>query len=120
MCLTVATYPFSRGPIPRTPLSPFTMTACGIAPLIYGAIPVFADVLLESGCLDPDSIEERISVRTRAILVVHQFGFPTDMDRVMEIALKHQLLVIEDCAQAHGALYKGRPVGTIGDIEESA
>ena len=97
-------------------VSPFTMTACGIAPLIYGAIPVFADVSIESGCLDPDSIEERISVRTRAILVVHQFGFPTDMDRIMGIARKHQLRVIEDCAQAHGALYKGRTVGTIGDI----
>ncbi len=97
-------------------VSPYTMTACALAPLIYGAIPVFADVDPLSGCLDPDSIEERIGPSTRAILVVHQFGFPADMDRIMAIARTHKLRVIEDCAQAHGARYKGVPVGTIGDI----
>ena len=97
-------------------VSPYTMTACAVAPMIYGAIPVFADVELESGSLDPISILERITPRTKAILVVHQFGIPADMDAIMKIAKKHGLKVIEDCAQAHGAKYKGQYVGTIGDI----
>ena len=97
-------------------VSPFTMTACAIAPLIYGAIPVFADVDPETGCLDPSSIEKRISPQTKGILVVHQFGFPAEMDRIMSLARKHDLKVIEDCAQSHGAKYKGKFTGTIGDI----
>jgi perosamine synthetase len=97
-------------------VSPFTMTACAVAPLIYGAIPIFADVELDTGCLDPESIEEKITSRTKAILVIHQFGFPADMDRIMGIAKKYHLAIIEDCAQAHGSKYKGKAVGTIGDI----
>ena len=97
-------------------VSPYTMTACAIAPLIYGAIPVFADVELETGSLDPKSIAEKITPRTKAILVVHQFGIPADMDAIMAIATEHGLKVIEDCAQAHGAKYKECYVGTIGDI----
>lgn len=97
-------------------VSPYTMSTCAVCPMLYGAIPIFADVKLETGCLDPDSIEAHITKRTRAILVVHQFGIPADMDRIMAIARKHKLKVIEDCAQAHGAKYRGRPVGTIGDI----
>ena len=97
-------------------VSPYTMSACAIAPLIYGAIPVFADVELNNGSLDPKSIAERISSRTKAILVVHQFGIPADMDAIMIIAKKHGIKVIEDCAQAHGAKYKDQYVGTIGDI----
>lgn len=97
-------------------VSPYTMTACAIAPLIYGAIPVFADVDLETGCLDPASIEKLISPRTKAILVVHQFGIPADMDRIMSIANKHNIHVIEDCAQAQGAKYHQKNVGTIGSI----
>ena len=62
-----------------------TMSACAIAPLIYGAIPVFADVDPNTGCLDPDSIEDRISDRTKGILVVHQFA-SAEMDRIMELS----------------------------------
>ncbi len=97
-------------------VSPYTMSTCAVCALLYGAIPIFADVQLETGCLDPDSIEAHVTEHTRAILVVHQFGIPADMDRIMAIARKHNLKVIEDCAQAHGAKYRGRPVGTIGDI----
>jgi len=97
-------------------VSPYTMSACAIAPLIYGAIPVFADIELETGCLDPKSIEKVISHRTKAILVVHQFGIPADMDAIMKIARKYNIKIIEDCAQAHGAKYKDSFVGTIGDI----
>lgn len=97
-------------------VSPATMTACAVGPLLYGAIPIFADLDRETGCLDPASIERLITPRTRCILVVHQFGFPADMDRIMALAKKHGIKVIEDCAQSHGAKYKGRWVGTIGDI----
>jgi len=97
-------------------VSPYTMSACALAPLIYGAIPVFADVDPRTGCLDPISVEQKISPRTRAILVVHQFGFPADMDSLCRLAKEYGLSIIEDCAQAHGALYKGKLVGTIGDI----
>lgn len=97
-------------------VSPYTMSACAVGALIYGAIPIFADVEINTGCLDPTSIKERITSRTKAILVVHQFGIPADMDAIMAIAKEHNLKVIEDCAQAHGAQYKGKYVGTIGDI----
>lgn len=97
-------------------VSPYTMSACATAPMIYGAIPIFADVSLESGALLPESIEKLITPRTKGILVVHQFGIPADMDSIMTIAKKHNIKVIEDCAQAHGAKYKNKYVGTIGDI----
>jgi len=97
-------------------VSPYTMSACALAPLIYGAIPIFADVDAETGSLDPKSIVDHITSRTKAILVVHQFGIPADMESIMKIAKKHSLKVIEDCAQAHGAKYKDRYVGGIGDI----
>lgn len=97
-------------------VSPYTMTACATCTLVYGAIPIFADVQIETGCLDPASIEAHITERTRAILVVHQFGIPADMDSIMELAQKYDLKVIEDCAQAHGGRYKGQYVGTMGDV----
>lgn len=97
-------------------VSPYTMSACAMASLIYGAIPVFADVEEKTGSLDPASVKRLISPRTRAILIVHQFGIPADMDPVMDLAKEHGLRVVEDCAQAHNAKYKGRFVGTIGDI----
>lgn len=97
-------------------VSPYTMSACAVCVLVYGAIPIFADVNLGTGCLDPESVEAHVTPRTRAIIVVHQFGIPADMDRLMDIARRHRLKVVEDCAQAHGAKYRGRWVGTIGDI----
>ena len=97
-------------------VSPYTMSACAACTLVYGAIPIFADVELDTGCLDPESIEEKITPRTKAILVVHQFGFPADMDAIINIAKKYNLKIIEDCAQAHGAKYKGSYAGTRGDI----
>jgi perosamine synthetase len=96
-------------------VSPYTMSACAVAPLIYGAVPVFADVD-EAGALSVESITARITPRTKGILVVHQFGIPADMDGIMALAHTHGLKVIEDCAQAWGARYRGRPVGTIGHI----
>ena len=97
-------------------VSPYTMPACALAPLIYGAIPVFADVELETGCMDPKSIRSKISKHTKAIIIVHQFGIPANMEEIMSIAKQYNVKVIEDCAQAHGCLYKGKAVGTFGDI----
>lgn len=81
-----------------------------------GAVPVFADVSGESQNLTPQSINKKISNKTKAIICVHLAGWPCDMDEIMAIADNHNLLVIEDCAQAHGAHYKGRSVGSIGHI----
>lgn len=95
---------------------PYTMSATSTAVLFYGGIPVFADLDPSRLTLDPASIAARISPRTRAIMVVHLFGYPADMDAIMAIAAKHGLKVIEDAAQAPGIYYRGRPVGAIGDI----
>ena len=76
----------------------------------------FADVDPRTGSLDPASIAARVTPRTKAIVVVHQFGIPADMDPILEIARRHGIKIVEDCAQAHGAKYRGRYVGTIGDI----
>lgn len=96
--------------------SPYTMSASATAALFYGGIPIFADVDPNRYTLDPVSVEKNITSRTRAIIVVHLFGYPADMDAINSIAKKYSLKVIEDAAQAPGTLYRGRPVGTIGDI----
>ena len=88
-----------------------------ITPILYqGAIPVFADVDPRSLLISAETIASRITRRTRAIIVTHLFGNPCDMDPIVELAEKHNLVVIEDCAQALMAQYKGRHVGTIGQI----
>ena len=81
-----------------------------------GAIPVFADVDANSQNITVETIEAALSQRTRAIICVHLAGMPCEMDGIMELARNHNLFVIEDCAQAHGAKYKGRSVGSIGDV----
>ncbi|MCP4263400.1 MAG: DegT/DnrJ/EryC1/StrS family aminotransferase [Planctomycetes bacterium] len=80
-----------------------------------GATPVFADVDPETICIDPKDIEHRITPRTKAIIVVHYAGMPADMDAIINIAAKHDLKILEDCSHAHGALYKGKEIGTFGD-----
>lgn len=97
-------------------VTPYSMVCSATAPLWYGAIPVFADVEAEYFCLDPKSVEEKITERTKAIIVVDLFGQPYDADAINAIAKKHNLLVIEDCAQAPFAKYKGKFAGTLGDI----
>jgi dTDP-4-amino-4,6-dideoxygalactose transaminase len=81
-----------------------------------GATPIFTDVDLSSQNITPDSIRSVITGKTKAIVCVHLAGWPCDMDEIMAIANEHDLYVIEDCAQAHGAKYKGNPVGSIGHI----
>ena len=80
------------------------------------ATMVFADIDPNTACIDPGDIEHRITGRTKAIVPVHYWGHPADMDPIMEIAKKHDLKVIEDVSHAHGGLYKGRLVGTIGHV----
>lgn len=104
------------GPGDEVIVSPYTMSASATAALVYNAVPVFADIEKEYYCLDPDSIEERITARTKAIIVVDIFGQPYDADRINAIAKKHDLLVIEDAAQAPGSKYKGKFAGTLGDL----
>lgn len=81
-----------------------------------GANPVFADVDLNSQCITAETISAVLTSKTKAIIVVHLAGMPAEMDPIMELAEKHGLYVIEDCAQAHGARYKGKRVGSIGHI----
>lgn len=81
-----------------------------------GATVVFADIDPDTLCLDPQDIERRITGRTKAILVVHYLAHPADMDAIMDIARRHDLKVIEDVSHAQGGLYKGRKLGTIGDV----
>jgi dTDP-4-amino-4,6-dideoxygalactose transaminase len=81
-----------------------------------GAVPIFTDVDLSSQNITPDSIRSVITNKTKAIVCVHLAGWPCDMDEIMDLANEFNLFVIEDCAQAHGARYKGKPVGSIGHI----
>ncbi len=81
-----------------------------------GATVVFAEIRPDTLCVDPDDIEHRITDRTKAIVVVHYLGYPADMDRIMPIARRHGVKVIEDASHAHGSLYKGRKVGLFGDV----
>lgn len=104
------------GPGDEVIVSPYTMSASATAPLWYGAIPVFADIEEEYFCLDPKSVEQRITERTKAIIPVDLFGQPYDADAINTIAKRRNLIVIEDCAQAPGARYQQRFAGTLGDM----
>jgi dTDP-4-amino-4,6-dideoxygalactose transaminase len=95
---------------------PFTFYATAAAIGYTGAVPVYVDIDPRTFNMDVTRVEAAITERTRAILVVHLYGQPADMDPILDIALRHKLIVIEDVAQAHGAEYKGRRTGGIGDI----
>jgi len=96
--------------------TPFTFVATAAAIRYTGARPVFVDIDPDSFNIDPSRIEAAITARTQAILPVHLFGQPADMDPVLETARRRGLVVIEDAAQAHGAEYKGRRTGSLGDL----
>jgi dTDP-4-amino-4,6-dideoxygalactose transaminase len=95
---------------------PFTFVATAAAIGYTGATPVFVDIEPATFNIDVERIEAAITPRTKAIMPVHLFGHPAEMDSVLEIARKHGLVVIEDAAQSHGAEYKGRRAGSMGDI----
>ncbi len=88
-----------------------------LSPLyLLRAKPVLVDIDIDTRCIDPEKIEERITDKTKAITVVHQWGHPADMDAILSIAKKYDLKVIEDCSHAHGSRYKGKLCGTFGDV----
>lgn len=97
-------------------VTPRTFIASVTSIIAVGAIPVFADVDINTQNITANSVEKVLSPRTRAIVCVHLAGWPCDMDPIMQLADEYNLYVIEDCAQAHGAMYKGKSVGTIGHI----
>lgn len=102
------------GPGDEVVTSPRTFIASASCAVIRGATPVFADVDRESQNLTAESIERVLSPRTKAIIPVHLAGWPCEMDDILALARARNIAVIEDCAQAHGASYKGRPVGGLG------
>jgi len=102
------------GPGDEVIVPAFTMIATANAVTYTGGCPVFVDAEPRTGNLDPSQLERAITPRTKAILVVHIYGHPVDMDAVGAVASRHNLALIEDAAEAHGALYKGRPAGSLG------
>lgn len=104
------------GPGDEVITTTFTFTATAESIWMAGARPVFVDIDPINYNLDPSRIEGAITSRTKAILLVHLYGQPVDLDNILEIAKRHDLVVIEDAAQAHGARYTSRRVGAIGDI----
>jgi len=97
-------------------VTPYTFIASASSIVQANAIPVFVDIDPDTLNIDPGAIEAAITDKTKAIMAVHIGGMPCDMDRIMQIARKHDLRVIEDCAQAHGACWNGKKVGSFGDV----
>jgi dTDP-4-amino-4,6-dideoxygalactose transaminase len=95
---------------------PYTFLATATSVMLCNAVPIFVDIDPQTYCIDPEAIEPAITDRTKAIIPVHLGGQAADMDRILAISRAHGLMVIEDCAHAHGAEYKGRRVGSLGDL----
>ncbi len=114
--LELALWALGIGPGDEVITTSRTFIASASCVVMRGATPVIADVDLDSQGITAETIERAITPRTKAIIPVHLAGWPCDMDPILELAKKHNLKVIEDCAQAHGATYKGRPVGSMGHI----
>jgi dTDP-4-amino-4,6-dideoxygalactose transaminase len=116
LALDVALQALEIGAGDEVIVTPRTFIASISSVVNAGATPVFADVDEATGNITPESIDAVLTDKTKAIVCVHLAGWPCDMDGIMALADKHNLYVIEDCAQAHGATYKGRSVGSIGHI----
>jgi len=116
LALDVALKALGIGPGDEVVVTPRTFLASVSCVVNAGATPVFADVDPDSGNLTAGTIAAVLTPRTRAVIVVHLAGWPADMDPIMALAARHGLKVIEDCAQAHGARYRGRSVGSIGHV----
>ncbi|CAN6959976.1 dTDP-4-amino-4,6-dideoxygalactose transaminase [Psychrobacter okhotskensis] len=116
LALDVALQAFDIGAGDEVIVTPRTFIASISSVINAGATPVFADVDEATGNITPESIAAVLTDKTKGIVCVHLAGWPCDMDGIMALANKHNLYVIEDCAQAHGATYKGRSVGSIGHI----
>ncbi len=111
--LALLAYGVTQGDEVIVPTLTYIATANAVS--YCGARPVFVDCDPRTWNIAPRIIEQKITPRTKGIIVVHLYGHPADMDPIMEIAKKHKLFIIEDAAEAHGALYKGREVGSLGD-----
>lgn len=96
--------------------TPVSFVATANAALHANAVPNFADIDFETYCISPKILEERVNSKTRALIPVHLYGFPSDMDSILDISRKSKLAVVEDACQAHGAEWSGRKVGSIGDV----
>ncbi|MDO3377819.1 DegT/DnrJ/EryC1/StrS family aminotransferase [Geoalkalibacter halelectricus] len=116
LALELALYALDIGPGDEVITTSRTFIASASCIVMRGATPIIADVDPLSQNITADTIRPLITPRTKAIIAVHLAGWPCDMDAIMALACEHNLKVIEDCAQAHGARYKGRPVGSMGDI----
>ncbi|MBZ2164815.1 DegT/DnrJ/EryC1/StrS family aminotransferase [Methanobacterium spitsbergense] len=104
------------GPNDEVITTPFTFAATGNSVLHVGAKPVFIDIDNKTYNLNPENIENAITDKTKAVMPVHLYGQPAEMDTIKQIAEDHDLIVIEDAAQAHGAVYKGKKAGSLGDM----
>src|SRR6266542_781919 len=102
-------------PLDEVIIPPYTFVATATAVLALGAVPVFADILEDTFLIDPADVARKITPRTKAIIAVHIGGQPADMDGVLALAKNHDLRVVEDAAQAHGAAWRGTKVGALGD-----
>ena len=116
LALDIALTALEVGPGDEVIVTPRSFIASASSVVTAGAIPVFADVDRNTQNLCLRSVETKLTEKTKAIIVVHLAGMPSDMDALMALARKHDVKVIEDCAQAHGARWNGQSVGTIGDI----
>lgn len=116
LALDLALHGLGIGPGDAVIVTPRTFLASATCVINAGATPIFADVDPDSGNLTAETISAALTPETRAIIVVHLAGAPAEMDAIMALAAAHDLKVIEDCAQAHGARYKGRSVGSIGHV----
>lgn len=116
VALELALMAYDIGPGDEVIVTSRTFIASASCAVMRGAVPVLADVDPTSQNITAETIKSKITPRTRAIICVHLAGWPCEMDPIVELAKKHDLIVVEDCAQAHGARYKGRPVGSLGDI----
>ena len=114
--LHVALAGLDIGPGDEVICTPYAFIASSFCVCQAGAIPVFVDVERKTHCMDPKAIEAAITPRTKAIIPVHLYGNVCNMTAIMRIARRHKLRVIEDCAQAHGATWRGKKVGTIGHV----
>ena len=116
VALHLALLALGIGPGDEVIVPTLTFVATANAVRYCGATPVFVDCESETWNIDPGLIESRITSKTKAIIVVHLYGHPVDMDAVMSLADRYRLFVVEDAAEAHGAIYRGRVVGSIGHI----
>ena len=116
VALEIATACLDLQPGDEVIMPTFTIISCAQAVTMCGLKPVLVDSDPRTWCMDVSQVEEKITERTRALMPVHIYGHPVDMDPLQELARKHNLIIIEDAAEAHGAEYKGRKTGGLGDL----